>query len=87
MSEPVHFVKENSPTFEEVASPERAKAAGGFESVLAEDNGFSTVTDLKLKAPEAFKGIMESMAREICRQAKKGSDRIKAAMKEGEDRS
>lgn len=87
MSEPISSIKGNAPTFEEIASPERAPASPGFESAVSGNEGFSSVNDLKRKAPEAFKGILESMAREACRQAKKGADRIKAAMKEGQDRS
>ena len=76
MSEQIQPIRvEHVPKFEELAAPTRPTEPA---------TGFSDVASLP---KEVLDGLMESMAREICRQAKKGSDRIKAAMKEGEDRS
>ena len=80
MSEQIEPVKEEHiPKFEELATTTRPSepAAGGF----------SDVASLKKGAPKVYDSMMEMMAREICREAKRGSDRIKAAMREGEDRS
>lgn len=69
----------SAPTAPNAANPTTAAAAVSTNGGVTGATKISSMEDLKNKAPEVYKKMMESLAMNICRQVKRADDRRKQA--------
>ncbi len=66
------------------SAPTAAAAASGAGGGAS---GFSSMADLKARAPEVYKAMTQAIAMNVCSDSQHWSDKIKEAMQEGEDKN
>ncbi len=85
--QPVQSTKLQLPQTDALRAVTASVKGGGVGGQLDTSSTITSMTELKAQAPELHTQMMESLARNICRDMKKHQDKIKKIMREGRNHS